>query len=615
MFYNRQICESGRPLSGAQWSPVAANGVHRIADLCSVLRNEYTFDLPLALSGPRIHVILFSKVRNIFDCLPKPWQRVLLPIIQSGDPVRSVYECPERVCEAVLQRSRNSGTDSDPKPDPDPVVTPTAFLSLDRRFVAVHIQEPNPSVAATTSQGPVVVFAVNPDRSLSRTTPERGVLMPRPGAAWCPCLVTLWDPARPWRARAGPRRGSDSGSLYLVDSWDKVELYASTWGCGDSPLDQLTVNAVTHRMRVLNLMATPPSGQTYAAGQPVRPKVWETDWAASSAGGGGIRHLEQRWTDAAERRAASAQPSQSRVRPHGDGEINASAAGQPVAQSRLLPIQRAAQRAAHREEAEEQASRQSQAQRPPPRPPDDDDVSDAAGTTQPKPPWASVYSRLRQRRIPRRQRWVAMQLLHGTLPCAAYKHHHSPAQIPSAACPVPAYAGAAANLTHVFGTCSVATAVVSWICDVWAVIEPGNRPPASFAVIAVGDLAVWRPRAQGLWLRLRLQLVFSLWQAADMATPAVPNSAPVVAARIVAGIAAAIRMDWLRASMPAHELADTCGQWMTGAGPALSPTAAREQFASLWCVRDVLCRAPSSPACSPEILWNTVWPVRVPQSS
>ena len=185
---------------------------------------------------------------------------------------------------------------------------------------------------------------------------------------------------------------------------------------------------------------------------------------------------------------------------------------------------------------------------------------------------------------------------------------------PDGRCPVPACGGAAHNLTHIFGTCSVAAAVVAWICDVWAAVEPGNRPPASFAVIAAGDLTIWRPHAPDLWLRLRLQLLFSLWQAADTATPEKPPSAAAVAARIIAGMTAAMRMDWLRASMPAYELTDTCGQWLTGTGPTLSPEAARDQFAALWCVRGVLCRAPPSPLHSPEVRWNTVWPVTLPRT-
>jgi hypothetical protein len=456
---------------------------------------------------------------------------------------------------------------------------------------------------------------VNPDCSLSPVFPANGTEMPSPDAAWFPCLVASWDPARPWaRPRARSRQAGFAVPLHLVDRWDRVELVASSWGCGSSPLDQLTVGETAQRMRILALIANPPAAAPYVAASPVRPKVWETDWAAPDVGETGIRRLEQRWAAAVDAAAAGNAPAQGAVRARtGHNRDTAEQQSEPLA--RLHPLQRAAQRVARAILAEQQNPQRPQRRRPPPRPPDPDDVSDAANQpspAQPRPPWASAYSRLNQRRLPRRQRWVALQLLHGALPCAAYKHQHSPDRHPCGRCPVPACAGASANLTHIFGRCSVAAAVVNWICDVWMAIEPGNRPPTSFAVIAAGDFTVWRPHAPDLWLRLRLQLIFSLWQAADMAKPEKPPSAAAIAASVVAGIAAAVRMDWLRASMPVHELAGACGQWLTGAGPMLTPAAARDQFAALWCVRGVLCQYPASPSQPLVVRWSTVWPVPIP---
>jgi len=71
------------------------------------------------------------------------------------------------------------------------------------------------------------------------------------------------------------------------------------WGCGSAPLTQLTVREMSDRMRVLNLIASPPSGRPYVVGHPIQPKVWEADWSAVDGGDSGIRHVERRWAAAA----------------------------------------------------------------------------------------------------------------------------------------------------------------------------------------------------------------------------------------------------------------------------------------------------------------------------
>ena len=433
LFYNKQICDSGQPLSGSQWSPMAANGVRHVADICRVLRGGHAFDIPTSLPGARIQIILHAKAHDIFNCLPESWQQTIRPLIQSSACGPSLYEVSDATTRhAAPQRTPDPTPASRPLPGPDfavsPVSTPTAVLSPDSRFVAMHLRHtrsatPVQPIQARMSQEGMSVLAVNPDRSLSSAPSEPGVVLPRPDATWHPCLVASWDPARPWsRARPGPcRSGSDSG-LYLVDRWDRVELHASVWGCGSWPLDQLAVRDTAHRMRILNLLANPPSGQSYDAGRPIRPKVWEADWTESAGGGSGIRHLEQRWADtAASRVAAGAQP-RGRVRTPAEGGPDAvqhMAAQQAAPRPRLHPMQRAAQRAAQQELAAGRHSQQPQQRRPPPRPPDPDDVTDFARAAQLTPPWASIYSQLNQRRLPRRHRWVALQLLHAALPCAA----------------------------------------------------------------------------------------------------------------------------------------------------------------------------------------------------
>ena len=182
-------------------------------------------------------------------------------------------------------------------------------------------------------------------------------------------------------------------------------------------------------------------------------------------------------------------------------------------------------------------------------------------------------------------------------------------------CSHPACSSAPANLTHIFTSCYIAKAVVGWLCAVWATIEPGNKPPASFAVIAVGDPRAWTTQWPQLWLRLRLRLLHELWRSHSKmqhATDQHPAPASSIALRIILGAAADMRLDWLRASMSAHVLADACGSWMTGGRRPQTPAEAREAFRQLWCHNDILCQLPPTGAASPLIKWLTNWPGPLP---
>ena len=262
------------------------------------------------------------------------------------------------------------------------------------------------------------------------------------------------------------------------------------------------------------------------------------------------------------------------------------------------------------------ASEPPQRRRPPTPARPADDTLDLARPTAGVPPWAPVYRAIGDRRLPRDHRLVAWRLLHGLLPCGAFLLHVQPSAAADAAstCGRPACRAAPANLTHIFLSCQLAQSIVGWLCDVWAAIEPGNRPPATFAVIAVGDPAAWQPGSPVLWTRLRLRVLHELWRSrsvgSDIQQPPMPASA--VASRIVLGAAADMRLDWLRATMPAHALADACGTWMTGGGQPQSPDAAKAQFAQLWCVNGTLCQLSAVGATQPHIRWSHAWPVPFP---
>jgi hypothetical protein len=331
-------------------------------------------------------------------------------------------------------------------------------------------------------------------------------------------------------------------------------------------------------------------------GQPIRPRVWENDWQAADGGGAGIRRIEASWARAVA--ASAAAPTDTRV--SGDASAQASYAAWMDTSSRR-PLRPAR---GERETPETPL----QSRRLPGRLDDTTDVCQRAAP----PAWAAVWSALHHRRIPRDHRETAWRLLHAALQCNALPRGQ-PAS--DAACPRAACAGQPANLTHIFGTCSLASPVVAWFCAVWAVLEPGNQPPATFSVIAAGDTAPWRPHNTELWTRLRLRLLHELWRSASTLahSPDIPPSA--VTARVVTGARADMRMDWLRASMPAHVLADCCGTWMTGAGAGQTPAAARARFAEVWCSGGHLCVAPpvgASSSTTPDIRWSPTTPVPYP---
>ena len=150
-----------------------------------------------------------------------------------------------------------------------------------------------------------------------------------------------------------------------------------------------------------------------------------------------------------------------------------------------------------------------------------------------------------------------------------------------------------------------------WLADVWAAVYPGNRPPASFAVGALADTRLWRPANPVLWLRLRLFLLDVLWQAARCPDRASGSSPAALMASIVGQATADMRLDWLRATMPATALAAACSAWLTGADqPAMASPL--EEFAACWCHRDRLC-GPLKPATMGlDIRWSAVWPVPSP---
>lgn len=496
------------------------------------------------------------RLRAIAAALPAPWRPLVLP--------------------PTLQRQ------------PLQLPPSTTFLSPAATRAAVQRQ----------ASGPLLVldlYTIAADASL-RPLPDEAPPSPARLRHWSPCLLLQWDPSRPWQQQ--PPRDPNTrpaAPWFLIGAWDDISLDPAHWGCGDVPIHQLTARLAAQRMRTLHLVDIGRRG--YSAGQPLRPDVWEDNWTTTSPAYG-VRRLEAQWETA---RQGLARAAADRRRELADAS---------AASSHASWMERPPQRPSRADRTRARAERSASPPRRIPRVPPDDTI-DAAAKGQPTPPWQGVWRALHDRRVPRDHREIGWRILHAALHCPARRAAYD--RSGQAQCPRPSCGGAPANLTHVFGACTLASAVVAWICDVWAAIEPTNRPPATFAVIAAGDIREWQTSHAHLWLRLRLRLLHELWRvsAADGAVVSTPASA--IAARIVSGAAADMRLDWLRAQLPAETLAEACGTWMTGSGPRLTPAAARAQFAALWCPGNTLCRLPASDdAAAPDIRWSASWPVPFP---
>ena len=545
LFYNRQIRDGRRlPLGGEHWLEVAEAGIRRVGDLQRALA-----------AGPTGR----SELPTIAAALPEAWRE----IVSAPPPLVPPHAQP--VLPAI-----------------------TALLSPGASRVAVH--RPGAGAAPDLS-----LYTVSSDARLQLlpTVPPPPSLQLH---LWSPCLVLQWDPSRPWR-RQPPHvpHAQPAAPWFLVGDWQDVSLDPAAWGCGSVPLHQLTARVAAQRLRVLHLLDISRRG--YVAGQPLRPDVWEDDWADAGSSQG-VRRIEAKWEA---RRQGFARDAADRRRELADaGAASSRAAWMDPAPPRPSPADRG------RARAERSTTATPRTPREPP-----DDTVDAAARQHPLAPWRGVWQALHDRHIPREHREIGWRVLHAALHCPARRAAYD--RRVQASCQRPSCGGAAAGLTHIFGACTLASAVVAWLCDVWAAIEPTNRPPATFAVIAAGDTRQWQTPHRSLWLRLRLRLLHELWRVSAAEDAIVSTPASAIASRIVAGAAADMRLDWLRARLPAETLAEACGTWMTGSGPRLTPATATDQFGALWCPGDILCRLPvCADTAVPDIRWTASWPVPFP---
>lgn len=210
--------------------------------------------------------------------------------------------------------------------------------------------------------------------------------------------------------------------------------------------------------------------------------------------------------------------------------------------------------------------------------------------------WAAVWRRARRTPAPREHRFVAWQVLHGCLPCAAWEAHVAAQPGPSAGgcasaavchAPACAAAGCPETLSHVFLECPGAAAVAAWVSQLWGAMVQGPGPPCTPQVFLADDSAVWDPgpgQLRVLWGLIRMAFLFFVWSARCGCRARAADIQPArVAARIVAYLRVRMQQDFARMHDQSGAFAALSGQWM----PARQPLAA-EVVRARWCHNDVL---------------------------
>jgi hypothetical protein len=171
------------------------------------------------------------------------------------------------------------------------------------------------------------------------------------------------------------------------------------------------------------------------------------------------------------------------------------------------------------------------------------------------------------------------------------------------------------TLTHTFVDCPAAAPVVDWMLALWAALTPGHAPPPrSAALIVADDYAAggWSPPVKHaeLWGRLRVAVLGCLWHTrchrAAFGNATASACAARTAAAVVDHLRAAIRRDWLRATVDVRKLSeDWYSDWFRGRNPALEESA----FLDSWGFEGRLCRVANGQL---EVLLSCDAPVPIP---
>ena len=401
-----------------------------------------------------------------------------------------------------------------------------------------------------------------------------------------PAHVTAWDPARAYRS--GPvDADAQAPSLmqYLVQHIG-LRFSPALWSLGDRPLPDFIVREACQRRVQLRCLALHPS---FAPAQPVRPAIWEDDWADGGVPALGIRAREARWSLGVARAPAT-------VRAARDWEPEP-AAWQRQSRPRPLPPRRVFDASIS----------------VPAVGPATDVLQDplSRDATLAAPPWSPVWRRLVTIELDREHRTLAWRILHGSVLCGAFRAYVHRGSAEHAACPHAACMGSLQTLSHLFVTCSVAAPVWAWIAGLMACLPDCTRPPLTVSVLLADDSRVWKPPAalQPLWLRVRLATLHALWCEAAKARRGGPVvSARAVACRVLAYCRKLMVQHWMRVGLHRRDLGG-CPQWLLSRDPSMSVGT----FGQWWCAGTVLCEiVHAGPTPQMQIRWDASWPVPIP---
>lgn len=548
MFGNPSVVDGGGPLSPRAFPLASAAGVHSVAALADALSQQ-----PPPTGG------LLAELTSLEACLPPAWA-ALVP--SSRDTLQDAFEWwewPEAGRAARSDHGLQRGAAGPP--------------------AVVHAPRDAPAATA---------YVVGPDGAL---TAGSAIPWPPPPSrpAGRPCLVARVprrrgsSPAARGRdagrgAAAGQGGGGgapeEEGRLFYIGPWAHgaaAPLDPTQWGLAGSPLLQSTAAGRTH---FLLQNAAAESGKSTAAGcelgRAARPAAWD----------GTLERREQGWL------GALAPPGLGRAAPQAtqgaDPFLQATARWMAPNGPRLLPAQRAQQR----EESSEQQQHSgggAAARRPPhARWLQHFDDPRAGRPDGDPPPWAGAWRRLHRTPAPREHRFIAWRAMHGALPVAAHPAVWNRRVPQPTTCHRACCSGLPETVTHAFVSCPVAQSVWHWAGRLWEAVAGFPPPPFDVRSLLGGDTRGVPPPPPSpppstsprpapplvFWHSLRVCIIYHIWVARCRGrVGGGGDTALAIAARVVAHMRAALRMDAIRAFCAPRAFAELGGDWLPDRPP------------------------------------------------
>ena len=416
-----------------------------------------------------------------------------------------------------------------------------------------------PDLVFSKSLTAYVAYNINPSGTISITLP-----VPQPPVlSVCePAHVWEWDASRPWHPASKRKHLASRAALYFGGKWGSLPVDHTVWGIGEKPAHEYIVRDAAERLCLLR--QTRDRYSRLVPGTPLKPRIWEDDWEATTPAFG-LRAIERRWLLSAE----SVNPAQQQ--PHlGPGETQY--AHHTVANWMLPSPPRPPPR--ERGAGAPPLPRAPSAQGSFSTHPSFDTVDALAIPDNcPPAPWKRVWIQIQGVLQDRDQRGLAWRVLHGSVFCGAFRGYINN-RIPYSdrCCPRPCCSNQPETLTHMFLTCPVAARVIRWVCDLWPAVTGGSRPVASAAVFLADDSRVWDPGTalRDLWTRIRLATLYNIWTAAQQRRRGVINNSASIVAKIIFNLRGSIYRDWQRTQEDVRMHATILSDWLRGRDPVIS---------------------------------------------